>query len=162
MSESYVTVTHHKNHSQNVLIIEIWKDSHLMNSSSSYHVIALVVQEGLKSGLQSFPAIQNSSRKGSLWLLLSLTLAFSSLMRQLRTILRGMNANSAQSLIQGLFVLFPRSLKKYGWEQIMWSLQTGEVSKILSTTETLTSLVCKYFHLQSLWRAGIFFNFFFS
>lgn len=63
-----------------------------------------------------------------------------------------MNANSAQSLIQGLFVLFPRSLKKYGWKQIMWSSQTGEISKMLSTNETLTSLVCKYFHLQSLWR----------
>lgn len=79
-----------------------------------------------------------------------------------KTILRGMNANSAQSLIQGLFVLFPSCLKKYGWKQIMWSLQTGEISKILSTTETLTSSVCNYFHLQSLWRAGIVFNFFFS
>lgn len=87
--------------------------------------------------------------------MLILTLAFSSLMIQLKTTLRGMNSNSAQSLIQGLFVLLPRSLKKYGSKQIMWSLQTGEIIKILSTPETLTSSVCKYFHLQSLWRAGI-------
>lgn len=92
--------------------------------------------------------------------MLILTLAFSSLMIQLKATLRGMNSNSAQSLVQGLFVLLPRSLKKYGSKQIMWSLQTGEIIKILSTPETLTSSVCKYFHLQSLWRAGIS-NFFF-
>lgn len=72
-----------------------------------------------------------------------------------------MNSKSAQSLIQGLFVLLPRSLKKYGSKQIMWYLHTGEIIKILSTTKTLTSSVCKYFHLQSLWRAGIS-EFFFS
>lgn len=85
--------------------------------------------------------------------MLILTLAFSSLMIQHS--LRGMNSNSAHGLIQGLFVLLPRSLKKYGSKQIMWSLQTAEIIKILSTTETLTSSICKYFHLQSLWRAGI-------
>lgn len=87
---------------------------------------------------QPFKAHQG--REASVMLLI-LTLAFSSLMIQLKTSPTGMNANSAQSLIQGLFVLLPRSLKEYGWKQIIWSLQMRGVSKILSTTEILTSLV---------------------
>lgn len=125
-------------------------------NSCSCHVVVVEVQEGLRSGLQSFPAIWCSSRKGSSCTLLILMLSFSSLMVQLKTILRRMNAKSVQSLTQGMFVLFPRSLQKYVWKQITWSLQTGKISKIFLTTETSPSLVCKCFHLQSLWRAGIF------
>lgn len=42
--------------SQYVLITEIGRDNHLINSSS-YHVIVVVVQEGLRSHMQSFPVI---------------------------------------------------------------------------------------------------------